>query len=162
MSWITKLTPDTLVMLATLLGGAGTWFWHKIKGDNKDSFDDLLRGLGKQVIHMLLTDPDINSKISPKALTDLASKALWALAGRLNVPKNSITEALATSVIAHSVGDIMEELRALDAMPNQVKQLSDKVNDVVKVFDDAKNSPLVKQSEQFGKDYVEKDDGTTK
>lgn len=112
LDWLGKLDPNTVISLVVLVGSLGAWAVKKIRGEQTDSLDDLLRGFGKQVIHVLLTDPQVTAAISPDALKKLASEQLWKLASLAKVPRNATTNALADNLVEHIVGDTLHELRA--------------------------------------------------
>ena len=43
MDWFSKIDPNALIAIATVLG---TWIYHKVSGQKAASFDDTIRGIG--------------------------------------------------------------------------------------------------------------------
>jgi hypothetical protein len=125
--WFGKISPDTVMYLVGLVGALATWSYHKIKGDKTDSFDDMIRGLGKQAIHELLADPAVSSALSPSDLTARAASILWTLATRIGIPRNAMTEALITATAQHVVGDALDQLRSIDSAQKQLDVLTSQI-----------------------------------
>ncbi len=125
--FLSKIDPNTLVGVFTAVAGLATWAYHKVRGDKQESAMDMLTGIGKQVIHVVVTDTSINNDANVATITARVTAELWALASRTGVPRNAITEAIANQVIAHTVGDILTELRkraaALDQAQAAIKAL---------------------------------------
>lgn len=129
MDWFSKIDPN--VALALLVGVA-TWVYHRVRGDAAENFSDMLQGVGKQVIHLVLTNPDTPHDLD--LLRVRVTNALWDLAAKAKIPRNAVTEALAQTVIEHTIGDILEQLRARDALPGQLADLSTKAQAVLATF----------------------------
>lgn len=130
-NFLLKIDPNTLIAVATAIGGIVTWSYHKIRGDKQDSFMDTFTGLGKQVIHAVMSDPSINNDTNFATLKALVTQQIWSLATLAHIPRNAISEAIANQVIEHTVGDILTELRTkaeaqktIDNLPtlDQVRQ----------------------------------------
>ncbi len=127
MSWISELNPNTIVGLIGLVYALGTWTWGKLRGTQQASFADTISGIGKQAIHVLLTDTTITAAMDPAALTARASAIMIDLAKKVGVPTdNTIVQQLITATAGHVVGDVLTEIRSRDALSAQmVKQLGD-------------------------------------
>lgn len=127
MDWLSKLDPNTIAGLLTVIGSLATWLYHKARGEKADSFDDTIRGLGKQAVHELLSDPKVSAALSPTDLTARASIMLRMLASRIGIPDNAIVAALIRATAQHVVGDVLAELRAADGLSDQLQQLQSQV-----------------------------------
>jgi hypothetical protein len=103
-SWLSQISPNTVVGLVVLVGG---WVWSTVRGDQRASIGDSLKGLATQALHTAMDDP----ALSQSNVEAMATSALWAAAGKAGIPRNAATEALATPIIHQLVGDLMGELR---------------------------------------------------
>lgn len=121
------LNPNTIAIIVSGIGSLVTWIVHKAHGDKVDRFDDAIRGLGKQVVHELLSDPEVNSALSSTALQAKAESLLRSLAATLKIPTSPITDALIKATAAHIVGDVQAALRELDDANDQLAQLTAQV-----------------------------------
>lgn len=134
-SWLSQINPNTII---AIIGGVAVYVYHQIRGDKSDSFSDQLRGLGKQVIHALVTDPAINSQSTVDAIKAKASSLLWSAAIKAGIPRNSVTEGIATALLDHIVGDVLSELRAQQTIPSQVSTIAAQAAAIADAF---KNPP---------------------
>lgn len=129
MEWLSKIDPNALLGLGGVIAALATWTWHKLRGDKEADFSDMIRGLAKQALHVLLTDPAITTAIAPEALSARAQVILADLARRAGVPTtNPIVATLIATTAQHVVGDVLDELRAAAGLEDQVTQLQAQVS----------------------------------
>jgi hypothetical protein len=153
MDW-SKLDPNTVTIIAGFLAAGAGWLWHKINGDKVDSFEDTIRGIGKGVIHTLLMDPAVTTAISPDALRLRATMLLWQAASTIGIPRNAATSVIATAVVEHIVGDVLEELRTAAGLQDQLEQLNSQVAAIPAALAKAEADGLAK-GRAFAKEMVE-------
>lgn len=153
MDWLSKIDPNVVVpAIAALLA----WGYHKLRGDTKDHFDDVLRGIGKQVITSLLASGLASTELDK--LKELAQKKLWEIAVASGVPRNALTERIATAVIEHTIGDALEEIRNREAaakLPGQLDELAKQISDIPAMIDKAHADGLAR-GKAFFDEMVEK------
>jgi hypothetical protein len=149
MDW-SKLDPNTVLIVGSLVGSFGTWLWHKISGDKTDSFDETIRGLGKQAIHELLMDPSVSAALSAEAMQAKAEAFLTAAASKLGLPINTITTAIIKTTAAHVVGDAQEQLRAITDATAQLAKMADDA----KAFQD-RLATIEKEAFERGKKFAD-------
>ena len=108
MDWFSKIDPNALIAIATVLG---TWIYHKVSGQKAASFDDTIRGIGKQVVDALVKAGDLDTDKMVLLGNNLMTDAMT----KLGIPLNAVTNALVKATVMHAVGDALAELRQLDA-----------------------------------------------
>lgn len=106
MEWFSKVDPNVIIGIVTALGA---WLYHKLSGQQTASFEDTIRGIGKQIVDALVKAGDL----TPEALTVRASALMEIALRKLGIPDNAITKALAAATVQHAVGDALAELREL-------------------------------------------------
>lgn len=138
-SWLSKLDPNTVLGALAVIGSVATWAYHKVRGDQAASFEDTFRGLGKQVIHLLMADTSVTAATEPAILKARASELLWKLVGT-SIPRNALTEGIANTLIEHVVGDTLkllldaENLEIAQSLPAQMESVANRAADVLKSF----------------------------
>lgn len=75
MDW-SKLDPNVVISIGSVVGAAATWLYHKAKGEKTASANDILESLVTQVINA----PDVNLE-NVKQRIDSAARAALAKVG---------------------------------------------------------------------------------
>lgn len=87
-----------------------TWGYHKIKGDKQASLADTASDLAYQALHVAVVTVESN-------IDELRAKAtdyVWRALGRLNIPRNAVSEVIVAQVIEAGITEALAEAKAHD------------------------------------------------
>lgn len=147
MQWLSSIDPNLVIGIAVALG---TWLYHRVSGQRTENFTDVIRGIGKQLVDALVTSGVLNRD----ALNARAKSLMDSAFVRLGIPRNALTDALATATIEHAVGDALQELRELTEASDRLAELTAQVAQTPAIMAKAQADGLARVAAM--KDLVEK------
>ena len=125
MDW-SKLSPDHIIAIATVIGSLATWFYHKVKGDKKVSMSSLLDDIVGNILHEFLDD------YNDEPMTEYLDKArkylddnLWAIAQKRGIPRG-LYDLLVHAAIERGTKWLADEV-AKRKIPVQLQDLAAKI-----------------------------------
>ncbi len=137
---LSKLDPDTVLLLGTLIASGVTWLINKARGVKQVSAKDALWGALRGVV-VKLAESDHTAAVLREKLTKAAHEALE----RLSIKRSTVVDVLVATLVERGISEVRElvlerkkreaELAAANAkLQAAVASLADKAPGVLDAF----------------------------
>jgi hypothetical protein len=102
MNWLSKLDPNTVIPILSLLSAVGGWIWDRARGRTTQSFSSVIDSVIDNLINELLDHPPSDEmKLDGylKMARGYIDSKIWTVLTKRGIPKNALTTRLLHSAI---------------------------------------------------------------
>ncbi len=121
-AFLSKIDPDLVVTIVSILGAGATWLYRKAKGEKQaDITSSLWRAMEGSVLKLAETH------LAPTAtfLRDKLTVAAYEALGRMGVKKNAVVDAIVAKLVEQGVTEVRKRIAALKNARDLEKVLTD-------------------------------------
>lgn len=140
MEFLSKLDPNLVAVLFTVVTTVGGWIYHKAKGDKQESIQDALWHI-LEGNAMKLAESDTAVEVVRMKLKSAAQEGLE----RLGLKRNAVTDMIIAKLVERGVTEVRAQIRerknaeAAAALPAQLQALLALAEKLPKSFDPPAN-----------------------
>lgn len=139
---LSKLDPNTLVVVGSLLSAGATWLYHKVKGDKKESTEDALWAVIEGNALKLAESDETVDSIRAK-LTTAAEEALQ----RFGLKKSVAMNILVAQLVDHGITEVRKRVLERKQLAAKLFAMAAQASAVALSFDPPTNPSIPKLGE---------------